>query len=35
MREERGTIAGDYTVSDELTMWGTVGGKLTIAEGGK
>ena len=35
MREERGTIGGDYSVSDELTLWGTVGGNLTIAEGGK
>ena len=35
MREERGTIAGDLTVSDELTIWGTVGGNLIIAEGGK
>ena len=35
MREERGTIGGDYTVSDEVTLWGTVGGNLTVAEGGK
>ena len=35
MREERGTIAGDYTVSDELTLWGTVGGNLIVAERGK
>jgi cytoskeletal protein CcmA (bactofilin family) len=35
MREERGTIAGDYVVTDELTLWGTVGGNLIIDEGGK
>src|SRR5688500_1273325 len=35
MREERGTIAGNYTDSDTLTLWGTIGGNLTVAEGGK
>ena len=35
MREERGTIAGDLTVSDDLELWGTVGGNLIVAEGGK
>ena len=35
MREERGTIAGDFTVTEELTLWGAVGGNLIIEEGGK
>ena len=35
MREERGTIAGNHTVTDSVELWGTVGGNLTIAEGGK
>src|SRR5215218_7510509 len=35
MREERGTIAGDYAVTDEMTLWGTVGGNLIVDEGGK
>jgi cytoskeletal protein CcmA (bactofilin family) len=35
MREERGTIAGDYTVSEDLTLWGSVGGNVTVAEGVK
>ena len=35
MREERGTIAGDYTVAEPLELWGSVGGNLTVAEGGK
>ncbi len=35
MREERGTIAGDLTVTDALTLWGAVGGSLIVEEGGK
>lgn len=35
MLEERGTIAGDWTVSEPVTLWGTVGGNVTVAEGGK
>lgn len=35
MREERGTIAGDIIVSEELTLWGSVGGNVTVGEGGK
>src|SRR5947207_15277981 len=35
MHEERGTIAGDWTVSEPTTLWGSVGGNVTIAEGGK
>jgi cytoskeletal protein CcmA (bactofilin family) len=35
MLEERGTIAGDWTVSGPTTLWGSVGGNVTVAEGGK
>ena len=35
MREERGTIAGDLVVEENLTLWGSVGGNLIVAEGGK
>jgi len=35
MREERGTIPGDWQVSDAVELWGSVGGNVTVAEGGK
>jgi cytoskeletal protein CcmA (bactofilin family) len=35
MREERGAIAGDFVVNEPMTLWGSVGGNLTVAEGGK
>jgi cytoskeletal protein CcmA (bactofilin family) len=35
MLEERGTIAGDWVVSEPVTLWGSVGGNVTVAEGGK
>jgi cytoskeletal protein CcmA (bactofilin family) len=35
MREERGQIAGDLVVSEAMTLWGAVGGNVTVAEGGK
>src|SRR2546421_5506887 len=35
MHEERGTIAGDWTVTEPTTLWGSVGGNVTVAEGGK
>src|SRR6476659_6115371 len=35
MKEERGTIAGDYVVTEGIELWGTVGGNVTVAEGGK
>ena len=35
MKEERGTIAGDWTVAEPTTLWGSVGGNVTVAEGGK
>src|SRR6266550_2728481 len=31
MREERGTIAGDLVVNEPLTLWGSVGGNVTVA----
>ena len=35
MIEERGQLAGDLTVSEPYTLWGAVGGDVTVAEGGK
>ncbi len=35
MREERGTIAGPLVVHEPFTLWGTVGGDVTVVEGGK
>ena len=35
MREERGTIAGDLTVNEPFTLWGSVGGNVAVTEGGK
>ena len=35
MKEERGTIAGDWTVAEPTTLWGSVGGNVIVAEGGK
>ncbi|HYO09058.1 MAG TPA: hypothetical protein VER17_08800 [Tepidisphaeraceae bacterium] len=35
MREERGQVAGDLVVSEAYTLWGSVGGNVTVAEGGK
>lgn len=35
MREERGTIAGDFVVTDAVTLWGAVGGNVIVEEGGK
>ncbi len=35
MKEERGTIAGDFVVAEGIELWGTVGGNVTVAEGGK
>ncbi|MEO6436351.1 MAG: polymer-forming cytoskeletal protein, partial [Tepidisphaeraceae bacterium] len=26
---------GDFTVAEPMTLWGTVGGNVTVAEGGK
>jgi cytoskeletal protein CcmA (bactofilin family) len=35
MREERGTIAGDVVVYEDFTLWGSVGGNVSVIEGGK
>lgn len=35
MREERGTIAGPLIVFEPMELWGTVGGNVTVVEGGK
>jgi cytoskeletal protein CcmA (bactofilin family) len=35
MREERGQIPGDFTVAEPFTLWGSVGGSVTVIEGGK
>jgi cytoskeletal protein CcmA (bactofilin family) len=35
MREERGTISGPLVVHEPFTLWGTVGGNVTVVEGGK
>ena len=35
MREERGQISGDVVVYEPYTLWGTVGGKVTVVDGGK
>jgi cytoskeletal protein CcmA (bactofilin family) len=35
VREERGTIGGDYVVNEPIELWGSVGGNVTVAEGGK
>lgn len=35
MREERGRIAGDMVVNEPLELWGSVGGSVTVVDGGK
>ncbi|MCS7034820.1 MAG: hypothetical protein NZ561_12630 [Phycisphaerae bacterium] len=35
MREERGQIAGDVVVYEPFTLWGSIGGNVTVIEGGK
>ena len=35
MREERGKLAGDITISDDVTLWGTIAGTVTVKDGGK
>ena len=35
MREERGTMAGPLLVHEPFTLWGSVGGDVTVVEGGK
>lgn len=35
MREERGQIPGEVVVYEPYTLWGSVGGKVTVIDGGK
>ena len=35
MREERGQIAGDLLVNEVFELWGSIGGDVTVVEGGK
>jgi cytoskeletal protein CcmA (bactofilin family) len=35
MREERGQIAGDVVVYERFTLWGSVGGNVSVVVGGK
>ncbi|HRK30148.1 MAG TPA: polymer-forming cytoskeletal protein [Tepidisphaeraceae bacterium] len=35
MREERGQIPGDVVVYEPFTLWGSVGGNVSVIEGGK
>ena len=35
MREERGSLAGDITIKEPYTLWGTVAGKVTCLNGSK
>jgi cytoskeletal protein CcmA (bactofilin family) len=35
MREERGQVAGDVVVTETFELWGTIGGNVTVATGGK
>ena len=35
MREERGQIAGDIFIHEPFTLWGSVGGDVTVVQGGK
>jgi hypothetical protein len=35
MREERGRIAGNVTISESIELWGSIGGTCTVVDGGK
>ena len=35
MREERGQLAGKLVVKEPFTLWGSVGGDVKVAAGGK
>lgn len=35
MREERGQIPGDVVVYEPFTLWGSIGGNVTVIKGGK
>ena len=35
MREERGQVAGDVVVYEPYTLWGSIGGNVSVIERGK
>jgi cytoskeletal protein CcmA (bactofilin family) len=35
MREERRQLPGDVTLAEPVDLWGTIGGTLRVAKGGK
>src|SRR4051812_2719194 len=35
MRDERGKISGDLTISEPYTLWGSLAGNVSVVEGGK
>ncbi len=35
MREERGQVAGNLSIHETYTLWGSVGGNVTVVPGGK
>ena len=35
MREERGHLAGDITINEPYTLWGSIGGNVTAVNGSK
>jgi cytoskeletal protein CcmA (bactofilin family) len=35
MREERGQIPGDVVVYEPFTLWGSIGGNVSVIDGGK
>ena len=35
MREERGQVSGDVVVYERFTLWGSIGGNVSVIEGGR
>ena len=35
MREERGQLSGNVVISEPYTLWGSIGGDVTVVKGGK
>ena len=35
MREERGHLAGDITITEPYTLWGSIAGDVSVSKGGK
>jgi uncharacterized protein (DUF342 family) len=35
MREERGRLAGDQTITESVELWGSIAGHVTVVDGGK